>query len=47
MDEASSIANLESSLTIGEENPATSQSDASEIAGFMTDFQQIGQDLTE
>ena len=30
-----------------EENPAISQSDASEIAGFMTDFQQMGQDLTE
>ena len=37
----------ESSLTTGEENPATSQSDASEIAGFLTDFQQMGQDLTE
>ena len=37
----------ESSLTTEEETPATSQSDAVEIAGFLTDFQQMGHDLTE
>ena len=37
----------ESSLTTEEENLATSQSDAAEIAWFLTDFQQMGQDLTE
>ena len=37
----------ESSLTTVEENPATSLSDASEIARFLTDFQQMGQDLSE
>ena len=36
-----------SRLTTGEENPATSQSHASEIAGFLTNFQQMGHDLTE
>ena len=41
------LSTAESSLTSGEENPATSQSDASKIAGFLTDFQQMGQDLTE
>ena len=47
MDEALSLPTSESSLTTGEENPATSYSYASKTARFLINFQQMGQDLTE
>ena len=37
----------ESSLTAREESPSTSQNDAPQIAEFLNDFQQMGQDLTD